>query len=305
MPHTVRYRPQLIDQLISAQRIASYSKVFTTKSDAELVGVYLWNAYVCAAFYPLLCTVEVTLRNAIDTALTADLGKYWWKKGTLQYKSFALGAAKAPYPLDQITGNFAAAFNSAQKDRSKRMGKRFKGKPDHHEIVAKTEFSTWEFILENEFMGNNLIWPKHLGKVFRGTWPTSANMLLTCKDRVALVRTFRNRIFHHEPAWKRSNVTNEKQAVAHLHEKAEKITELVSWISPEKIDLLEKSGVLKKVHRACSLSEIERFKYLSQVSSIDSMAKFVEVAEAARANDDTVRIHISGTQNCIYELNPI
>lgn len=90
MPHTVQYRPILIDQLISTNRIASYSRVFSTQNDAELVGAYLWNSHVCSALYPLLSAVEVTLRNSIDAALTADLGKFWWKKGKLQYKSFAL-----------------------------------------------------------------------------------------------------------------------------------------------------------------------------------------------------------------------
>lgn len=41
MPHTVAYRPMLIEQMISSHRIASYSKVFSTASDMELVGVYL------------------------------------------------------------------------------------------------------------------------------------------------------------------------------------------------------------------------------------------------------------------------
>jgi hypothetical protein len=44
MPHTVQYRPLLIDELISTHRIASYSRVFSVKSDAELVGAYLWNS---------------------------------------------------------------------------------------------------------------------------------------------------------------------------------------------------------------------------------------------------------------------
>ncbi|EPM49723.1 Abi-like family protein 1, partial [Pseudomonas syringae pv. actinidiae ICMP 19073] len=71
MPHTIQYRPWLINELISSHRIASYSKVFSTQNDAELVGAYLWNSHVCAALYPLLSAAEVTLRNSIDAALTA------------------------------------------------------------------------------------------------------------------------------------------------------------------------------------------------------------------------------------------
>lgn len=300
MPHTVQYRPVLIDQLISNHRIASYSKVFATTSDTELVGAYLWNSHVCASLYPLLSAVEITLRNAIDAALTADLGKFWWKTGTLQYKSFGSGAVKVPQSVQYLTNNFRSAFNIARREKNKRPGAT--GAPAHQEIVSQTEFSTWEFVLDSEYMGNNLIWPKNLGQVFRGTWPTSANMLQHCKDRVSLVRNFRNRVFHHEPAWKRFNVNDEHQAVAHLHEKISKITELISWISPEKIDLLEKSGVIRTAYRACSIAEIERFKYQSKTSRVNSMVKLIKVAEAASAGNEVMKIAVYGKRKAVYTL---
>ncbi|MCF7533176.1 hypothetical protein [Pseudomonas petrae] len=49
MPHTVQYRPVLIDQIISSHRISSYSKVFSVTNDVELVGAYLWNSHACAS----------------------------------------------------------------------------------------------------------------------------------------------------------------------------------------------------------------------------------------------------------------
>jgi hypothetical protein len=103
------------------------------------------------------------------------------KKWTLQYKSFALGADKAPYPVDYLANHFSSAFIAAKKERSKRTGQPFNAcVPDHHEIVSKTEFSTREFILEDEYMGNNLIWPRNLGQAFRG------GMAYKCKDAVDL-----------------------------------------------------------------------------------------------------------------------
>lgn len=37
------------------------------------MGVYLWNAHVCGALYPLIGMAEITSRNASDPALTAVL----------------------------------------------------------------------------------------------------------------------------------------------------------------------------------------------------------------------------------------
>lgn len=302
MPHTVQYRPLLIDQLISSHRIASYSNVFSTSNDAELVGAYLWNLHVCGALYPLLSAAEVALRNSIDTVLTADLGKFWWKVGKLKYKSFA-PSKLPPKVVAKLTDNFGSAYNAARYERINRGGK---GGPDHQEVVSKTDFSTWEFILDNEYMGDHLIWPKHLGRVFKGQWPTTQakTMLALCRDQVALVRKFRNRVFHYEPAWKRFNVTDEQQAVAHLHEKIGKITDLISWISPEKIDLLEKSGVIRTAYRTCSAAEIERFKYQCETSTVNSMAKLIKVAEAASAGNEVRQIAVYGKRKKIYTLHP-
>ncbi|CAI3790220.1 hypothetical protein AHFPHNDE_03939 [Pseudomonas sp. MM227] len=306
MPHTVQYRPVLIDELISTHRIASYGRVFSTRTDAELVGAYLWNSHVCAALYPLLNATEITLRNAIDAALTADLGKFWWKRGTLQYRSHTSGATTEPYPVSHLAGNFSSAYNAAQRERSRRMGRTFKGAPEHQEVVSKTEFSTWEFILDSEYMGNNLIWPKHLGTVFKGIWPTTsaASMLKQCRERVSLVRNFRNRVFHHEPAWKRSGVTNEQQAVTHLHEKIHRITQLIAWVSPEKIDLLEKCGAIRSAYRACSLGEIERFKYQSKTITVNSMPKLIKVAQAASTRDVVMQVAIYGKRKMFYTVHP-
>lgn len=302
MPHTIQYRPQLIDELISSHRIASYSKVFSTSNDAELVGAYLWNSHVCGVLYPLLSAAEVTLRNSIDTALTADLGKFWWKAKILKYKSFTPGGP-VPDAVGKLTKNFGSAFSTAWYERK---GRQVGGQPDHQEVVSKTEFSTWEFVLDNEYMGNNLIWPKNLGRVFKGQWPTSqaSAMLAGCKDQVALVRKFRNRVFHYEPAWKRFNVTDEQQAIAHLHEKIGKITDLISWISPEKIDLLEKSGVIRTAYRACSVAEIERFKYQCKTSTVNSMGKLLKVAEAASAGNEVLQIAVYGRRKQVYTLHP-
>ena len=73
IPHTLQYRPLLIDTLISNERINSYRSVFRPANDVELMGVYLWNTHVCGALYPLIGAVEVTLRNAIDQALATVL----------------------------------------------------------------------------------------------------------------------------------------------------------------------------------------------------------------------------------------
>ena len=213
MPQTLQYRPLLIEALISNERISSYQNVFLPGNDVELMGVYLWNGFVCGALYPLMAAVEITLRNAIDQALVADMGRFWWAGGKLRYRTFAPGA-EAPHPVQAVRENFAKATRSHAAEQRRRHAVRGNVMPQHHGIIAKTEFSTWEFLLDAEFMGRGMIWPKHLSAVFRGPWPVhrGAAVLAHAHDLVATLRDFRNRLFHHEPAWKRYGVLSEPDA---------------------------------------------------------------------------------------------
>jgi len=294
MPQTLQYRPVLIDSLISNERINSYKSVFHPANDVELMGVYLWNARVCGALYPLMGAVEITLRNAIDQTLVADLGRFWWAGGKLRYRSFAHGV-DAPHPVQAVRDNFAKATRNYAADQRRRHAVRGNVTPHHHGVIAKTEFSTWEFLLDAEFMGRGLIWPKHLSGVFRGLWPVrqAGAMLAHVHDLVATLRDFRNRLFHHEPAWKRYGVLTEADALQHLREKIAKAESLLALIHPESLRLLQANGLMQEAHRACRLDEIRHFQHLAQTHQINSLDVLAElVARSTQENSVlTARLH--------------
>ena len=294
MPHTLQYRPVLIDALISNERINSYQTVFHPKNDVELMGVYLWNAHVSGALYPLLGAAEVTLRNAIDHVLVGYLGRFWWAGSTLRYRSFA-PSVDAPHPVQALRENFAKATRTHVAEQRRRHAARGNVTPQHHGVIAKTEFSTWEFLLDAEFMGRGLIWPRHLSGVFRGSWPMhqAAAMLAHVRGLVATLRDFRNRLFHHEPAWKRYGVLTEADALRHLHEKIGKAESLLGLVHPENLRLLQANGLLQNARRACATAEIRRFQHLAQAHQIDSLDALASlVARCARENSVlTAEVH--------------
>ncbi|MES2758089.1 MAG: CAAX protease [Pseudomonadota bacterium] len=305
MPQTVAYRPLLIDNLITNERLNSYKTTFKTSTDVELVGAYLWNINVCSEIYHLISAAEITLRNAIDKALTADLGYFWWKKSKLHYKSFAPGQVP-PFFVKCVYDNFDSASRAVIKEKKDRYGITGNVKPSHHEIIAKTEFSTWEFILDHEFMGNNLIWPRNMGKVFLGNWPSlSANTTLTyMRDLVKTIREFRNRIFHHEPAWKKFGVQNESDAIVHLHEKIAKIIELINTTAPEKKNLLDKNKIIQNAYRSCSISEIRRFQHKSAVTQVKTIAKFRTLIDRATGTDSIEKMVVYSDKKRTLLIQP-
>ncbi|RKP49601.1 CAAX protease [Pararobbsia silviterrae] len=279
MPHTLQYRPVLIDTLISNERINSYQNVFQPANDVELMGVYLWNTHVCGALYPLIAMVEITLRNAIDQALTPELGHFWWSGARLHHHSHAQTAAP-PHPVQAVQDNFVKATRKYIADIRSRHRVRGHVTPSHAGVLAKTEFSTWEYLLDAEFMGRGLIWPRYLSTAFRGTWPARRTSLVLThvRDLVVTLRAFRNRVFHHEPAWKRYGVTSEIEALRHLHEKIDKIETLLALIHPENIRLLRINGLLRNAHRTCTSDEIRRYQHLARMHEIDSLDTLADLA---------------------------
>lgn len=118
-------------------------------------------------------------------------------------------------------------------------------------------------------------------------------MLTYVRDLVATLRDFRNRIFHHEPAWKRYGVLTEADALQHLQEKIGKVENLLTLIHPENLRLLQTNGLLRDAHRVCTSAEIRRFQHLAQTHRIDSLDMLAElVTRCTRENRAlTVRLH--------------
>lgn len=297
MQAALQYRPVLIDQLISNERINSYQNVFQPANDSELMGVYLWNAHVSGAIYPIIGAAEITLRNAIDRALCAHLGHFWWSASRLRYRTFVRGSPP-PHPVQAVRDNFAKATRKFSAEQRSRYGVTGHVTPTHHGVMAKTEFSTWEFMLDHEFMGNGLIWPSRLGTVFAGRWPSShaATTLSHVHDLVSTVRDFRNRLFHHEPAWKRFGVLTETDALTHLLEKIGKIESLMALIHPENLRLLETSGLLATAKRACTSHEIRRFQHLTKTHKVSSLRKLQTLVDKCAADDSVIaaKIYLGG-----------
>lgn len=306
MPHTIQYRPVIIDQLISNNRIDSYQSVFNPSNDIELMGVYLWNAHVASALFPLLSSSEITLRNSIDYSLRQHLGNYWWSANKLHYRSYSPGV-NPPQVVKNLRNNFKRASEKHIREHKSRYNVQGNVTPRHQDIVAKTEFSTWEFILDDEFMGNGLIWPSRLGTVFRGPWPSQkAGLTLNrAKDLVSTVRDFRNRLFHHEPAWKKFGIVNETDAITHLQEKIAVVEDLINLVNPEKINLLNKNGIISNAKRTCSSAEIRRFQHIALIHNVKSISKLGDMLGSVTKNNEPALMKFYNGSKQKFLITPI
>ncbi|HFE2914976.1 TPA: hypothetical protein ACF3A8_005318 [Klebsiella pneumoniae] len=288
MPDSVAYQPDLMDRIFTQKRMDSYQRVFGRLTDREMVGIYIWNQTLGGELYPLLSAAEITLRNAIDSAFIAFAGSRWWRG--VKYKSYAPVAGHVPpFEIKAMKDNFVRAADYARKEKYLRYHKPNHA-PTHEEVVASTDFSTWQFAMSDELLGPGLFWNTMITQVFKGQWPSQsgAKTLSTARDQVKTIREYRNRVAHNEPLWKAYQVNTPQDAIAYINTKIDTVEQLIQLLSPEKHDLLTKHRLFSNARRINSLPEIMRFRTTGNAQWLGSFGDVASAFQNARANNSPV-----------------
>ncbi|MEB7588360.1 Abi family protein [Serratia rubidaea] len=292
MPDSVAYQPDLMDRIFTSKRMHSYQRVFGNLPDREMVGVYIWNQTLGGELYPLLSAAEITLRNAIDSAFISFSGTRWWKK--VKYKSYVSSPNhKIPFEIKAMKDNFSKSASFVTKEKHKRYNK-IKYAPTHGEIVASSDFSTWEFAMSDELLGPGLFWFAMITQVFKGQWPSqsSSKTLTMARDMVKTIREYRNRVAHNEPLWKAYNVKNQQDAINYINKKIDTVEGLIKLLSPEKHDLLTKHNLFSNVRRVNSLYEINRFRTTGNELSLNDFEEVKLAFQSARDTNSSILCRI-------------
>lgn len=189
-----------IQRPLSPPRLQSYG---TPSDDLETkLFNYFWNIELSQAFYPLLQTYEVALRNTIHLTLSEHFETEWWFD-----RPQLLGQ-------DQRDKVAAAKADLERKNKTLTPGR----------LVAELMFGFWTSLLNRPF--EEPLW--HTGRpiLLLGAFPNLPRHRRTLRavyGRAQLANTLRNRIFHYEPIWNRPRLQAD-----HDH-----ILEGLGWTSTE------------------------------------------------------------------------
>lgn len=200
---------------LSDERLAGYRAEPNEPIDITLER-YLWNLRLCSAFYVPLHVLEIGFRNTVYQAFAQAHGPDWLRNGKL------------------LAPGDAAAVQNALSQLQTRRESTTVGK-----IIAELSFGFWTSLLTKRYESSlpmpthALFWPKLLSTAF----PHMPRHIRTRKNisiRLDHIRKLRNRVFHHEPIWK----------ISDLVERHREIVEAVGWISPDGVRLLKDDWVL-------------------------------------------------------------
>lgn len=272
MPQNHNYTSVL--PLISSPRLKSYQDTFETTSDYDLYGVYIWAQHASASLYPLAHNLEITLRNSIDVEATKRFGSFWWSQ-----IAHANNKQSSKF-FDNIDAAKGKLKKEWEKKTRARLGlKHWQQIPAHEimpiwthdQLIAATDFSTWQFILLEAFnsphknQNGAYLWPDSLSKVFRNHIVIHHLTDKARKDLIDLVnelREYRNRLFHHEPIWtKGPAVTDARSAIDTVRTKINRIELLLKAIGKGKFQIMRKLGVFDHARRICSEAELSIYRY--------------------------------------------
>ena len=192
-----------IEVAIAADRLAGY-RVATTDTSTDLIGRYLWNMALCEALYPSLQCLEVAMRNCIHNAATNMHGSSNWYE-----------------PRTQLLLPREADAVARAQEELRRNGK---DPNDSGRVIAELHFGFWVSLFNAPYE-QVLIHPT-IKSVFPYL-PTKQRTRRLVLARLQIIRRLRNRVFHHEPIWKRANLLA-------IHAE---ICETIGWMSPAMAEL--------------------------------------------------------------------
>lgn len=169
------YPPDVSEALVASMSAPRFGRYLEAAGTPERAWrLYAWNTAVSAAFYGPLQTLEITLRNGIDRALSMRYGSRWFDEHRLLRPNDRRTVAEATRQLHD-------------------WGK----KPTAGRVLANLPFGFWVGLFATGYDGT--LWRTDLHAIFPPK-VRHRQKLFADLDRL---RTLRNRIAHHEPVFQR------------------------------------------------------------------------------------------------------
>lgn len=230
---------QLVN-VISTPRLSFYESFLSyTKSESK-VGAYLAFQSISSSFFPVVQMVEVGLRNSIHNIAKKHFkDEQWFLTKPISEKSKEL-------------------VKSAVKKAKTECGVNYT--PD--DVVCRLTLGFWVYMLDSEYRNtasDSFLWsPDNRNEVFSNAKnPWGADLTVAALfDDYHKVLLLRNRLFHHEPIWKKHNCNHVSKAVANVQKDHTFLLKTLKYLSPAKADILKCIDIPDKFDATCTIDHV-------------------------------------------------
>jgi hypothetical protein len=188
-----------LERRISVERLAPYRRA-AVNDLGRAVSLYERNAELSAAFWVVLCDLEVLVRNVMHEKLTT------WSMRRYGRSAWYLDQGNV-FNEQTINDIHAARHHLAANGRPETPGR----------VVAELPLGFWRFLLSSRY--ERSLWLPCLRSAFPGI--EGRGMRRDVHDAMRELHLLRNRIAHHEPIHNRP--------LGMLHERALTVAD---WVCP-------------------------------------------------------------------------
>lgn len=232
-----------LEKYISTARSKPYQDYFSTTDtedvrDEEAYRLYLWNLQISAAFLEVIALYEVTLRNAIVSALEANYKAY-----SVLNDNFI--RALKPLARDELLRAVNTVVKEVNLKNNSFSHSEYEITTGEYNRILPLRIDTsvvspGKVVAELRFV----FWENMLSKTHRARWINQYNRGFTSipfEERDSIIsdihsitediRALRNRICHHEPIFDDRKINLEQQY--------SNLKKVLAYISPDLLDVVK------------------------------------------------------------------
>lgn len=294
-----------VQTALSASRLGSYQGLVGSTATDAAVGAYVWGLELNSALSPLLSMIEVVLRNSMHGAFTVHFGKPDWYQDVLKREGDLTWQAKVAatptlaqhyyrkgVPPHHKKNVWVAGVKKTLKNwRSPGEGKleeiqnRLSRNGKHQtpdQVVAHAMFGFWVALLDPAFESVTdplALWPNCTA----GTFPNDPGMTRArALHLLERIKDLRNRVSHHEPAWRMATPLTPAGVNATLSVRVQEMRELLDAMAPDVTKLLDNSGLFGRLAWLLDPQTIAAFAGQHTIDAVDLRALSRKVRRLAK-----------------------
>lgn len=228
---------------LSTEKLETYRQVLDCQTDTELVAVYMAMQNIMSQFFSVVQLLEVTLRNSIHSVATEHFEDDEW------------------YKRIPISAESKKQVDFAEQQCLEDVGVKY----TCNDLVSRLPFGFWVHMLHKSYNNprdkDHNLWQTKLDKCFPNARKQNIS-LNALFQKMGSLNKFRNRLFHHEPAWKGRNTKNRADAIQYLLSMYNEHLDVIHLLSSSKRELIVVLGFEQRFIDECNINKLNRFMAL-------------------------------------------
>lgn len=225
---------------ISVPRLSCYRAFLGCATDSDAIGTYLAFQDLSGDFFPLLQMIEVGLRNRINTVAKLKFNTpSWYDTYLLTVKSRSL-----------VTEAKSKALNECG------------AKYSDDDVICRLGLGFWVYMLDagyRDTKSQSYLWtPENHNIAFgsaKNPWGASMSVAAIFDDFQKILK-LRNRLFHHEPIWKKHGCKNKSSAVSNIEKEYRFLLKILEYVSPGEKKLVDLIGLDRRFIERCTFDKV-------------------------------------------------